>query len=247
MGETCSRCSTQSRLRRRARPGTPRTNRERFRQAAAVATRRRGAGRIPRGPVNAFALPGGIIVVFDELVELAGDDERVLGVLGHELGHVVHRHSMRQLFQALGVGALAGLVWATSRRLRQRPARARCDALWTRVRARSRRLRVAFLRANNLSPRPLYEFFVRVQGLDGKTAADQIPDFLSTHPGSGRVWIACSGKSRRTKRSQAKGDEAALDSAKRCHEDRRTDGTSRRRNASFKRIAPWIGAWAMGA
>ena len=29
----------------------------------------------------------------------------------HELGHVVHRHSMRQLFQALGVGAIAGVVW----------------------------------------------------------------------------------------------------------------------------------------
>ena len=63
------------------------------------------------GEVNAFALPGGIIVVFDELVELAGDDERVLGVLGHELGHVVHRHSTRQLIQALGIAALAGVVW----------------------------------------------------------------------------------------------------------------------------------------
>jgi len=41
---------------------------------------------------------------------------------------------------------------------------------------------LAFLRANNLSPRPLYEFFLRVQEQDGKRRPDQIPAFLSTHP-----------------------------------------------------------------
>ncbi|TAG27258.1 MAG: hypothetical protein EAZ37_05930 [Burkholderiales bacterium] len=58
------------------------------------------------GP-NAFALPGGIMVMTDELVQLVKDDEVVLGVLGHELGHITRRHGMRQLVQ---VGVLQGVL-----------------------------------------------------------------------------------------------------------------------------------------
>ena len=60
------------------------------------------------GP-NAFALPNGVIILTDELVKLADSDEAVLGVLGHELGHLKHRHSLRRLLQALGVGVLVNL------------------------------------------------------------------------------------------------------------------------------------------
>ena len=59
------------------------------------------------GP-NAFALPGGSIVITDELVALVdGDAAVVTGVLGHELGHVRHRDGMRMLLQASAVGVLA--------------------------------------------------------------------------------------------------------------------------------------------
>lgn len=62
------------------------------------------------GP-NAFALPDGTIVLTDELVELSGgDDEMVLGVLAHEIGHVDHDHSLRQLYRAAGVTALIMLI-----------------------------------------------------------------------------------------------------------------------------------------
>jgi Zn-dependent protease with chaperone function len=48
---------------------------------------------------NAFALPSGTIVLTDELVKIAGNDDEVVAVLAHELGHVVHRHSLRQVLQ----------------------------------------------------------------------------------------------------------------------------------------------------
>lgn len=54
------------------------------------------------GP-NALALPGGIVVVTDELVGLAEHDDEILAVLAHETGHVVARHTMRQVFESLGV------------------------------------------------------------------------------------------------------------------------------------------------
>lgn len=63
-----------------------------------------------RGPKigpNAFALPGGQIVLLDELVELIGDDEKTLAILAHELGHVSHRHGTRQLIQSSVVSAFA--------------------------------------------------------------------------------------------------------------------------------------------
>ncbi|MCX8996167.1 M48 family metallopeptidase [Rhizobiaceae bacterium BDR2-2] len=62
------------------------------------------------GP-NAFALPDGTIVITDELIELAGgDDDMILGVLAHEIGHVEHEHSLRQLYRAAGLAGLVMLI-----------------------------------------------------------------------------------------------------------------------------------------
>jgi Zn-dependent protease with chaperone function len=62
------------------------------------------------GP-NAFALPGGTVVMTDELVDLLGGDVQVIaGVLAHELGHVQHRHGVRLLLQAGAIGAVASVV-----------------------------------------------------------------------------------------------------------------------------------------
>jgi Zn-dependent protease with chaperone function len=63
---------------------------------------------------NALALPGGVVVVTDQLVQgMPGLDE-TLAVLAHELGHVRHRHSLRHLLQdsitALAASAIYGDV-----------------------------------------------------------------------------------------------------------------------------------------
>ena len=47
------------------------------------------------GP-NAFALPSGDIVLTDEMVALMPDDEAIMGVLAHELGHLQQRHLTRR-------------------------------------------------------------------------------------------------------------------------------------------------------
>jgi len=62
------------------------------------------------GP-NALALPGGTLVMTDELVELVGHDEKVItAVLAHEMGHVRHRHGLRMLVQVTVLGGLASVV-----------------------------------------------------------------------------------------------------------------------------------------
>jgi Zn-dependent protease with chaperone function len=55
---------------------------------------------------NAMALPGGAVVVTDELVKLSHHDEEVLAVIAHELGHVQYRHSLRLALQSIGAGAI---------------------------------------------------------------------------------------------------------------------------------------------
>ncbi|MCB1474552.1 MAG: M48 family metallopeptidase [Rhodobiaceae bacterium] len=65
------------------------------------------------GP-NAFALPGGTVVMTDELVKRAHDDDEVLGVLAHELAHVEKRHGLRNLYRVLGVGFMIAAVGGDS-------------------------------------------------------------------------------------------------------------------------------------
>jgi predicted Zn-dependent protease len=52
--------------------------------------------------VNAFAVPGGYVYVNRGLVERAQKMDQLAGVLGHEIGHVVRRHSVKQMEQAQG-------------------------------------------------------------------------------------------------------------------------------------------------
>ena len=59
---------------------------------------------------NAFAFPGGPIVVTDDLVRVLADDVRILAVLAHELGHVEERHGLRRVLRVGGMIVIASLV-----------------------------------------------------------------------------------------------------------------------------------------
>lgn len=60
--------------------------------------------------VNAFALPGGQIVVYTGLLRAAKTPEQVAGVLAHEMAHVTRRHGMQRIAQSVGVIALVQLL-----------------------------------------------------------------------------------------------------------------------------------------
>lgn len=51
------------------------------------------------GAPNAFALPGGIILVTDELVHLAKNQDQLAAVLAHELGHIELRHGLQSVLR----------------------------------------------------------------------------------------------------------------------------------------------------
>jgi beta-barrel assembly-enhancing protease len=59
---------------------------------------------------NAFALPGGAIVVYSGLLALMDNEAEFFGVLAHEVGHVVKRHGMRRIARGAMVGLISSVV-----------------------------------------------------------------------------------------------------------------------------------------
>ncbi|WP_284618140.1 M48 family metallopeptidase [Aquabacterium humicola] len=137
------------------------------------------------GP-NAFALPGGHIVVTDALVDLLADRPDVLiGVLGHELGHVQHRHGMRSLVQVGLLTAVSSLVLGDFSSLLTAAPVLLGQAAYSRgfefeADADAARL----MRANGLDPGGFAVLFERLRGLQQRDqrGAVELPIGLATHP-----------------------------------------------------------------
>lgn len=60
--------------------------------------------------VNAFSLPGGYVYVNRGLIESTDRLDELAGVLGHEIGHVIERHSVKQMQSSQKIGIVATLA-----------------------------------------------------------------------------------------------------------------------------------------
>lgn len=58
--------------------------------------------------VNAVALPGGQVLIFDGLIQESENPDELAGVIGHEIGHVRERHVMQALLRQFGLSILLG-------------------------------------------------------------------------------------------------------------------------------------------
>lgn len=136
------------------------------------------------GP-NAFALPGGTIVLTDELVELVQDDEVLLGVLGHELGHVTARHGVRQLVQAATIQAALSLAFGDyGSLLTVAPLVLGTMAYSRDFEREADEDSIRFMQANGISPLVMVKFFQRVRG-EQSPETQKTPlgiAILSSHP-----------------------------------------------------------------
>lgn len=137
--------------------------------------------------VNAFAMPGGRIVLSRALITAAESPVEVAGVLAHEIGHVVRQHPEAQIIRAVGIqvliaavtggggdtlGTIAGL--ATILRY-SREAESEADAY-----------AVELMHRAAIDPEGLKSFFTRLLK-DEKLSPDafgNIGSVLSTHPGT---------------------------------------------------------------
>ena len=138
--------------------------------------------------VNAFAIPGGYIYLTRGILAYLGSEAELAGVMGHEIGHVTARHSVRQMTRTqlaqigLGVGGVLspafgqfgnlaesglGLVFLRFSRDNEREAD---------------RLGVEYAARAAYDPREVSNFFEVLGRLSGANDRQTIPGWLSTHP-----------------------------------------------------------------
>jgi predicted Zn-dependent protease len=144
--------------------------------------------------VNAFALPGGQVFITAALLGRLEDEGQLAGVLGHEIGHVVGRHSAEHLakgqFLQVLVGATGVAAGSDQGDGRQAAAIAAMVAQMIQLRygredeLESDRLGVRFLSESGRDPRALIDVMRILAEASG--GGDRRPDFMSTHPDPGR-------------------------------------------------------------
>jgi Zn-dependent protease with chaperone function len=140
------------------------------------------------GP-NALALPGGAIVLTDELVQLVpGNDDAVLGVLAHEFGHVRLRHAMRQLVQASAVGFAVSVAFGDYGTLIGSAPVLLATLGYSRdIEREADAESVRLMRAAGISPRAMVAFFEALERWRGEQkraglSDDAIGLAFSSHP-----------------------------------------------------------------
>lgn len=133
-----------------------------------------------RPETNAFAAPGGVVVVFSGLIRATETPEELAGVIAHEVSHAELRHSLRAMAKRLGLRALLSLALGDLSGSALEGAAANLTELQF-SRDAEREADAEGLKrmvAARIEPEGMLRFFERLRAADGAA----VPAFLSTHP-----------------------------------------------------------------
>ena len=142
--------------------------------------------------VNAFALPGGFVYVNRGVLARASNMSEVAGVLGHEIEHVVRRHSVKQMEQAqgadVGVGILCALTGVCQSGLAQAAIQVGGTAVFAKF-SRTDEVQADEGGFNNvmragISPRGMYTFFQKLLAEEQQSGGGNAAAWFSDHPGT---------------------------------------------------------------
>ena len=132
--------------------------------------------------INAFALPGGYIYVTRGILVHLGSEDALAGVVGHEVAHVVARHSAKQMSRAtvtspLGkIPLVGGIISAPFDLMLLRYGRGQ--------ESQSDQLGVEYVTRLGYDAAQMSGFFDLLQRMD-QGDGERVPTFLSTHPDPG--------------------------------------------------------------
>jgi beta-barrel assembly-enhancing protease len=145
--------------------------------------------------VNAFAAPGGKIVLTRGLINEASDPTEVAGVLAHELGHVYHLHPEAQLVRLSGLQILfSAISGGTGGDIITSAAGLAAILRYTRsAEIEADTFARGVMTKASIDPLGLKRFFEKIMRIEGATpkeqdnspsALDRIGNVFSTHPGT---------------------------------------------------------------
>jgi Zn-dependent protease with chaperone function len=130
---------------------------------------------------NAFALPGGRVYVFSGLIAKAENADEIAGILAHELGHLKHRDSTRNLIYNGGTSFLIGLLFGdiTGSGALIFASRSLVTASYSReAEQNADTFAIDAMHRLGRSPKPMGELMFRVTGKEG----DKSLSILASHP-----------------------------------------------------------------
>jgi predicted Zn-dependent protease len=140
--------------------------------------------------VNAFAIPGGYVYVNRGLIERADNVSELAGVLGHEIGHIVERHSIERLQRAQNANTMLGVLYGVL--LRRQPsgveqagvqvAGSAVFAGYSRDAEREAdRVAIPYLIRSGINPNGLPSFFEELMA-ERRRNPSRVEGWFSTHP-----------------------------------------------------------------
>lgn len=138
--------------------------------------------------VNAFAVPGGYIYVTRGILAMINSEAELAVILGHELGHVNARHSVRKLSQLflIQLGLVVGSALSETFAKISGIASIGIQLLFLKFSRDDEReadaLGVEYSRKSGYNPGEMINFFTSLQKLGDLSGGKSLPGFLSTHP-----------------------------------------------------------------
>lgn len=149
--------------------------------------------------INAFALPGGPVLVTDDLIRSARTPDELSAVIAHEVSHIEKRHVMQAVWRSLGIGLLLDAVVGGGSGAGQQAvilAGQATDMRYGRdAETEADRQGQALLHGLGLSSKGMAPFFARLDAGEAGQA-DAAAEFMSTHPDSRRRAAAARGRER---------------------------------------------------
>ena len=131
--------------------------------------------------INAFALPGGKVVINSGLIEHAHDWEEVGGVLAHELAHVIRRHHVRSTLNELGLSVVFSALLGDLGALTQTGSSLAGLSNSRKFETEADETGWNLLTQANMDPSGMIRFFEILKKEYGTEMSKNIT-FLSTHP-----------------------------------------------------------------
>jgi len=136
---------------------------------------------------NAFALPGGHIVITTALLRLVDRPEELLGVIAHEMAHITQHHHARKIISAAGPVVIFGIFFH-SRDQTLDVLSSGSGLLVTQGFSQEYELEAddygwKYLVAANIDPRGTIEIFKKLKAFDAHSKlADVLPQAFNSHP-----------------------------------------------------------------